>query len=511
MLRRHVMMGGIAAASLSASSPTLVGTAQAEGQPSDADGFSAEQVAMRARHLAAKPYVAPDNALPPSLRDLSYDQYRTIRFDRSQAPWRSEGLPFQLQPFHRGFLYRDRVALHDVDHGVARPLRFGSRQFSYGEKIRPVADEDLGYAGTRVLTRLNRTDHYDEVVAFLGASYFRAVARGHVYGISARGLALGTADPKGEEFPWFRSFWFERPDPEAETLVVHALLDSQSVAGAYRFTVRPGAVTTMDVDARLYPRRNLISAGIAPLTSMYLHSPNDRGGADDYRPAVHDSDGLLVLTARGERLWRPLTNPRTLQVSGFADRDPTGFGLMQRRRFFTDFHDLESAFHRRPSLWVEPLSPFGEGEVQLIEIPTPNEINDNIVAFWRPKAPLPAGGETRLQYRLHWCSEPPIGPTVAAFTGTRVGAGSNARMRRFVLDVDGRALAERQGAPRPVLDAWASAGTIHHATIHPNIETGGLRVAFEFASGGAPMAELGVRLLHDGAPLTETWLYRWSA
>jgi glucans biosynthesis protein len=510
------MIGGLAAAKLSVAALPTGSHAQADRLASDAMGFGADHVAELARQLASKPHVAPDSALPPALRGLTYDQYRTIRFDRSQAPWRSDGLPFQLQPFHRGFLYRDRVALHEVHRGVARPLRFSTRQFSYGETIAPVPDEDLGHAGARVLAPLNRAGHYDEVVAFLGASYFRAVGRGHVYGISARGLALATADPKGEEFPWFRAFWFERPALEADFLVVHALLDSQSVAGAYRFTIRPGSVTrgattTMDVEARLFPRRRLGALGIAPLTSMYLHSPNDRGGADDYRPAVHDSDGLLIMTARGERLWRPLTNPRALQVSAFADRDPAGFGLMQRRRAFTDFHDLESAFHRRPSLWVEPLSPFGEGEVQLVEIPTPNEINDNIVAFWRPKAPLPAGVEALLHYRLHWCSEAPVAGTVAAFTGTRVGAGSAARMRRFVLDVAGPALEGLPGTGELTLDTWANAGTIHHATAHPNVETGGLRVAFEFAPGGAALAELGARLLHDGVPVTETWLYRWTA
>lgn len=509
MLRRRVMIGALAASGFAGPTHSRTELAFTEAGP-DAGGPWAERVAALARHCASVPYVAGDSTLPPPLRELSYDQYRTIRFDPDQALWRSEGLPFRLLPFHRGFLYRERVALHDVHRGVAEPLRFSTRQFSYGPTVKAVPDEDLGYAGARILAPLNRTDRFDEVVAFLGASYFRAVGRGHAYGISARGLALATADPKGEEFPWFRAFWFERPAADAETLIVHALLDSQSVAGAYRFTVAPGAITTMDVEARLYPRRTLPAVGIAPLTSMYRHSPNDRGSVDDYRPAVHDSDGLLVQTGRGELLWRPLTNPRTLQVSAFAEANPSGFGLMQRRRSFADFHDLESAFHRRPSLWVEPLSPFGEGEVQLIEIPTPNEINDNIVAFWRPRAVPQAGAELRLHYRLHWCSAPPIVPTLATFTSTRVGAGGTARMRRFILDVTGPALTDRTGTPF-VLDAWASAGTIHHATVHPNAETGGLRVAFEFASGGAPMAELGVRVLHGGAPVTETWLYRWAA
>lgn len=477
----------------------------------EAAAFSGDDVAQLARHLASQPYAPGQHELPRALRSLTYDQYRMIRFDRSRALWGAEGLPFQVQPFHRGFLYQQRVQLHEVSDGRAVPLRFDRSLFTYGDGNEPPADADLGYAGMRILYRLNRPALFDEVAAFVGASYFRAVGRGHSYGLSARGLAIRTADPKGEEFPWFRAFWLERPGPGATHLVVHALLDSQSVAGAWRFTLRPGDTTVMDVEARIYPRREITAVGVAPLTSMYLHGPNDRGGVDDYRPSVHDSDGLLMVNAKREHVWRPLSNPRTLQVSAFADTGPVGFGLMQRRRTYADFHDLEAAYHRRPSLWVEPLEAWGAGEVMLVEIPTNGEINDNIVGFWRPKTPLQAGAEAVLRYRLHWCTEPPIDAALAAFTSTRVGAGSSQGMRRFVLDATGGRLASLPADAPCTLDVWANGGAIHNRTIHRNGETGGLRVVFELLPGTAPAIELGARAFdHEGA-LTETWLYRWTA
>lgn len=511
MLRRQVMIGG-----LSAAAGALAHLNQAAGGSTAAQPFTDETVPELARDLAARPYQPPPGDLPRPLAGLTYDQYRAIQFDRGKALWRPERLRFQAQMFHRGFLFERRVALHEVVGGEARGLPFSRDRFIYGEQVPPMPDGDLGFAGARVLFPMNHPDRHDEVAAFLGASYFRAVARGQVYGLSARGLAIGTADAKGEEFPWFRAFWLERPAADANALVVHALLDSVSAAGAYRFVITPGDTTIMDVAARIHPRRAITTAGIAPLTSMYLHGPNDREGVDDYRPAVHDSDGLLHLTGRGEQRWRPLSNPRTLQVSSFADVNPAGFGLIQRRRAFADFQDLEADYHRRPSLWVEPLEAWGEGEVQLVEIPTAGEINDNIVAFWRPRAPLPAGQEARLNYRLHWCAVPRIGPGLAVFGETRLGAGSAPGQRRFVLDATGGRLAgggvDDLPPDRPgTLDLWASAGTILHPTHYRNAATGGMRVTFELRPGTAQTIELGAQLADAEGALSERWLYRWTA
>lgn len=509
MLRRHLMIGGAATAAMA----LMPGGAEASNALVAPEGapFNAEDVLRAAKALAEKPFSRAEVRLPSALNDLSYDQYRMIRFDRAHALWRGTDVGFELQPAHRGFLFRERVALHEVSEGMARPLTFARQQFTYGEAPTPLEGEDIGFAGARLLAPLNRPGHFDEVVSFLGASYFRALGRGHIYGISARGLAIATADPKGEEFPAFRAFWFERPEQGARQAVVHALLDSESLAGAYSFVVRPGETTTMDVDAHIFPRRDVPLVGIAPLTSMYLHGPNDRGRIDDYRPAVHDSDGLLMQKANGERVWRPLTNPRTLQVSAFADESPSGFGLMQRRREYADFHDLEALYHRRPSLWVEPLDRWASGKLHLVEIPTDGEIHDNIAAFWRPDDTPKKGQPLRLRYRLHWCARAPIDTTLASFDSTRVGQGSGTGMRRFVLDALGPALAELPSDTDLKLEVWSSRGSLHHAAVHRNAVTGGLRVAFELRPDGANLVELGARVLSGETAITETWLYRWTA
>jgi glucan biosynthesis protein len=203
--------------------------------------------------------------------------------------------------------------------------------------------------------------------------------------------------------------------------VVHALLDSPSAAAAFRFTIHPGERTVFDTELALYPRAEIATVGIAPLTSMFLFDASERTRIDDYRTAVHDSNGLLLRTGKGEQIWRPLANPRELQISAFTDRGRRGFGLMQRSRALGDYQDLEARYENRLSLWVEPARDWGEGVVELVEIPTDREVNDNVVAFWRPHEPLKAKGEYIFNYRLHWCwsapSEPPLSEVIATRSG----------------------------------------------------------------------------------------------
>src|SRR5690348_2523958 len=361
----------------------------AESQtPGEGPPFDASTVRQLARNLAQKPYAPPDTSLPDNLKDLNYDQYRSIRFLPEKALWRGEGLPFELQFFHRGFYFSNRVDLYQVVEGRAVTIRYSPNLFSFGKVKPPAPDADLGFAGFRLHAPINRPDYYDEVGVFLGASYFRAVGKGQVYGLSARGLSINTADPKGEEFPAFKSFWIEKPQPKTNALVVHALLDSKSAAASYRFTIRPGDTTVYDVEMNLYPRDDINQAGIASLTSMFFFDANDRIGVDDFRPAVHDSDGLAMRNGHGEELWRPLVNPRDLQISTFDDTNPRGFGLMQRQRDFRDYEDLESHFEKRPSAWAEPIGDWGVGAVPPIEIPTKQVIHDDIVCFWRSSDPL---------------------------------------------------------------------------------------------------------------------------
>ncbi|MFP2934582.1 glucan biosynthesis protein, partial [Pyxidicoccus sp. 3LG] len=344
--------------------------------PASARAFTASTVVERARALAARPYQEPRPSLPEAYTHLSYDAYRDIRYRDAKALWRQDGLPFQAQFFHPGFLYPAPVAVNVVEAGRSEPMRFSPELYTYGELVKagPLAKAE-GFAGLKLTHPLNRAGHFDEVVSFLGASYFRALGKGNVYGLSARGVAIDTALPRPEEFPSFRELWLERPAPGADRVVVHALMDGPSVTGAYRFTVIPGARTVMEVEATLFARKAVEQLGIAPLTSMYLFGENDRGTYDDFRPEVHDSDGLFVWTGDGEQLWRPLQNPSRLSVSSFRAQSPRAFGLLQRDTAFSSYEDLEARYELRPSAWVEPVGDWGPGAVRLVEIPTPQEVH----------------------------------------------------------------------------------------------------------------------------------------
>ena len=293
--------------------------------------------------------------------------------------------------------------------------------------------------------------------------------------------------------------------------MVHALLDSPSAAAAFRFTIRPGKQTVFDTEMALYPRTDLATVGIAPLTSMFLFDANDRTRVDDYRDAVHDSSGLLLWTGKGEQVWRPLANPRELQISVFSDSGPRGFGLMQRGRAFGDYQDLEAHYEKRPSLWVEPIGDWGEGAVELVEIPTDREVNDNIVAFWRPHDPLKAKGEYILNYRLHWCWSVPAGTTLAEVAGTRCGLAWDQKYRQFVIDFVGGVLKGRRADAPPTIDIGSSKGKIENPVVEPNPATGGWRLSFQLNQGSEKLVEMHARLMDGDNPLTETWLYRWTA
>jgi glucans biosynthesis protein len=292
--------------------------------------------------------------------------------------------------------------------------------------------------------------------------------------------------------------------------VVHALLDSPSAAAAFRFTIRPGADVIFDTEMTLYPRVDVSEAGIATMTSMFLFDANSRNRIDDYRPAVHDSNGLLMRNGSGEQLWRPLANPNELQVSAFGDAGPRGFGLMQRKHDFADYDDLEAKYEKRPSLWAELEGDFGEGAVTLVEIPTRKEIHDNIVVFWRPKAPLKAKGEFPYKYRLHWCVTPPGLPALASVVDTRAGLSLTEKSRLFVLDIVGDGLKSLAADPSLRLEVSTDRGTIRNPVVQPNPHIGGLTASFELVPAG-PAAELRAQLRNDKKLLSEVWVYRWTS
>lgn len=506
MRRRDILLGTGTLAAI----PLLAAMAGRGWAQSDKPSpFDAQTVRQMAKELAGARYAPPDTALPGELDKLSYDDYRNIRFNTDRSLWRGKGSPFEAQLLHRGFLFRDKVEIYLVAEGQARKLAYdqGLFRFDHGLKS-PDPKIDLGFSGFRLHSPINRPDYLDEIAVFQGASYFRGVGKGQVYGSSARGLSIKTGDSGGEEFPVFKAFWLEQPRAGADSVVVHALLDSPSAAAAHRFTIRPGTATVMTVEMTVYPRVDVDKAGLASLTSMFMFGPNDRNDIDDFRPMVCDADGLAIVTGNGERLWRPLTNPLRLQISSFHTNNIRGFGLMQRQRSFFDYQDLEARYERRPSVWVEPIGDWGEGAVHLVEIPTPEEVHDNIVAFWRPKEPLRKGREYSFTHRLHWCWDAPDNADLGRFGLTRVG-GTEER-RQFVLDLVGETV--KNLPPEGVAArVTANQGTVSNIVLqrHPDIQ--GWRIAFAFEPNGLDIAELRAELIRGEERLSESWVYRWTA
>jgi len=441
------------------------------------------------------------------LRTITYDQYRDIHVNPDSAIWRNDQVPLRFEVLPAGFLFQTPVIVSIVENGMAQDITAAPSTFILGPSVtKALSNLSLPLSGFRVRTHINSRSNWDEFLVFQGASYFRAVAKDTLYGLSSRGLALKTASPTGEEFPEFTHFWIERPSTNASGIVIHALLESASTTGAYRFSVTPGAETIMDVDLTLFPRVPLDSVGIAPLTSMFLFDESNRARIDDFRDEVHDSDGLQIVMGTGEQVWRPVANPTQLQVSSFTSSPPRGFGLVQRSRKLVNFQDLEAQYERRPSAWIEPLGQWGDGSVQLIEIPSDSESNDNIIAFWKPKEVIPAGKPWHTSYRIRWNTEPRVSPPLGRATATRSGPSFDGKRRLFVVDF--------VGAGRTIedlrIEAGTSAGKISNVLLQANPTQRTVRASFELAPGDTSVAELRLRLLKGDRPVTETWLYRWT-
>ncbi|MGJ7462499.1 glucan biosynthesis protein [Halomonas sp. MA07-2] len=490
----------------------------AETSPQVVDALF-DTVTEKAESLAGRSHEAGTDALPEALRGLDYDTYRQIRFRPEAALWGDEGL-FSVQLFHTGFLFESPVHLHTVEDGHVTSLDFDPARFRYDDAAADLSEQDLsgaGHAGFRLHFPLNHAGYHDEFAVFLGASYFRLVGRGQGYGLSARGLAIDTALPGGEEFPDFREFWLVRPAPNATRMTVLALLDSPSLSGAYRFDIVPGRDIQVEVTARLFARRDIERLGVAPLTSMFAFGDTTLRAEDDHRPAVHDSDGLMAHTGRGEWIWRPLTNPRSLRVSSLLDRDPAGFGLAQRARDFDRYLDLEARYDLRPSQWVEPLEPWGAGRVQLVEIPSPDETHDNIVAYWVGDAPLRAGENRELRYRTHTFGAEPAGLTPARVIRTRQGWGGvpgdpnppTRSRRHFMVDFAGGEL-EGLASDQPVeAELSANRGEIHHLQARPLPDGHGWRASFRLDPEGQQSTDLRLQLSLRGVVISETWNHVW--
>jgi len=510
-----------------------------------APGFSFESVVARAKEVAARPFQDPRGEVPAFLMKLDYDQWRDIRFNPRRSLWREDPLLFTAQFFHPGLYYDRMVWVNVVEGAKAHRLRFDPDFFSYGKNNFPARElRKLGFAGFRLHYPLNTPDYFDEVMVFLGASYFRALAKGQVYGLSARGLAIDTVLPSGEEFPIFREFWLVKPAAQAGEIEIFALLDSTSVAGAYRFLVRPEATargekaagsvggpadagnspreTRIDVQATLFFRRPVQKPGFAPLTSMFFYGENSSiRPVDDFRPEIHDSDGLLVHFASGEWLWRPLVNSRGFQVNSYATKDPAGFGLLQRDRDFDHYQDLETHYENRPSVWISPQGSWGEGRIELVQIPVNEEIIDNIVAYWVPgKAPVP-GQPVSFAYTMSWAYAEQIGHPGGRVAATRTAEGMVKihrvkSLRKFVVDFEGGRLeALAAGEPVAAVVDVAQPAVLVETQVEKNRITGGWRLVLLIDTAGIPESsqvtpvELRAFLTLAGDVLTETWSYTY--
>ncbi|MFJ7567573.1 glucan biosynthesis protein G [Herminiimonas sp. NPDC097707] len=475
--------------------------------------FDFNDVARKARQLAATSYKEPQKNISKGLENLDYDQYRDIRYKRDSAYWRSAKLPFELTFFHQGRQFESAVKINEITGNRARPIPFDARAFDYGANKLSTQDlKHAGFSGFRVHYALNKPTYKDELVVFLGASYLRAVGKEQIYGLSARGLAVDTALNSGEEFPRFVEFWIARPAANSKQLTIYALLDSRRVSGAYRFIVKPGEQTITEVKSQLYLRENVSKLGIAPLTSMYFFGENQRAAVEDYRPEVHDSDGLSIQSGTGEWIWRPLVNPKRLLVTSYTLSNPSGFGLMQRDAKQTNYEDLEARYEARPSAWVEPMGKWGAGRVELVQIPTPNEFNDNIVAYWVPDQLPKPGVPINFDYRLSWLQGAQKGPPLSWVTQTRRGHGylrkPDDSIALFV-DFEGPIFKKLpKDAKINVRVSADSNGEILESHVVQNPATGGWRAALRIrrVDDKKPVELRG--FLHTlNTTLSETWSY----
>lgn len=519
---RRTLVRATLAGGASLVSATLPAPAAAQANPGAQTParFELDDVVRRARDLAAAPFEATPPVLPEALTKLDFDAWRDIRFRPDKAFLAGNNSLFRLQLFHLGHLYKRPVTVNTIRDGIPTPIPYSANLFDYGRtKLDKPLPVNLGFAGFRLHFPLNVPEVFDEVIAFLGASYFRFLGRGQRYGISARALTVG-AGTSDEEFPFFREFWIETPEPNAERATIYGLLDGESATGAFRFDLVPGIDTFVDVSAQLFPRRAGAKFGLAPLTSMFFVGENDHRFNEDFRPELHDSDGLLIHSGTGEWIWRPLRNPVQLQTSTFLDTDGQGFGLLQRDRNFDHYQDLDLGYELRPNYWVAPRGRWGEGRVELAELPTSDETNDNIVVSWVPAAAFEPGRPVPYGYRITSSLESgrmsPNGQTLNTYQTTARALGSAEPVapgsRRFIIDFAGGDLEYYSRDPALVeVVPSTSAGRITRTFLVPNGQIQGFRAAIDVQLEPGQSTDLRAFLRTKTRTLTETWTYPWRA
>ena len=534
LTRRNIVSALLASTALSAAMGPLSAQTQPQGQSQNAARnkpaaprtmFAYDDVVRRARELSETPYDATIPPLPAELAALDFDAWREIRFRGDKDPLGDPRQRFHLQAFHAGHLFQRAVQLNLVRDRYSEPYAYSAESFDYGKtRFQKPLPADLGYAGFRVHYPLGSATTSDELISFLGATYFRFLGRNQQYGLSARGLAIGTGNlDNNEEFPFFKEFWIERPDPKTDMISIHALLDSPSVAGAYRFDIYPSAETSVDVTVTLYPRRRMTRVGMAPLTSMFFLGENDRhlndrNKYDEFRAELHDSDGLLMRTVDQEWVWRPLKNPLVQEVQRFDARNIRGFGLMQRDRRYEHYQDIELAYEDRPSYWIEPKEDWGSGVVELVELATKDETADNVVVAFVPDSPLEPGKPFTFSYRIRSMNDGldlhKLGYVGNTFAAPAFALGSNeqqsANTRRFMVDFTGGDMDYYLKNPS-LLKVVASArnATVFRTFLVPNPKGKGFRAMIDVRFEENQVGTVRAYLQAGQKPVTETWTYAW--
>jgi periplasmic glucans biosynthesis protein len=484
-----------------------------QGSSVPPQAFSEDWLDALARDLSGKPFKPFEKRADEALAGVPYEQYsRAIVYKEDQALWRKDGVPFWLEPYHTaGSYYAYPVDLFSVEGAEAVKIPYSVQDFEFNPPAKqPQTPPKSEFAGFHALAQIDRLGAFTDFLSFVGATNFRAIGSGMVFGVRARALAINTGQPGGEDFPLFRSFWIEKPKPTDQFLTVHGLIDSVNAVGRLKFVVTPGYATVVETEAVIYPRRRIPYAGIAPIASRFFFGPGVPPKRRDYRPRAHDSEALYIVNGAGEQIWRPLLNPERLQFSVFVDKGPKGFGLIQRERYFASYQDADQQYEKRPSLWIEPIGDWGEGSIDLIELPAPEEINENIVCFWRPKDGLGPGIGHRFRYRMSWCWNPPFENRKAVVSQTRVGESKSGEAVFIVDFFNAEGCADCGGGPLTA-NVTASAGEVRSVRLAPLPAAGTTqRLRFDYMPSGSDPVDLRAQLFVNGKPVSDTWIFRWA-
>jgi periplasmic glucans biosynthesis protein len=466
--------------------------------------------------LARRDFVPFRKSVDEALAGLPFDQYnKAAVYKEDQAIWRDDGSPFRLKPYHTaGTYYSHPVDLCSIEGAQWSKIPYSPDAFDFPTLAKrpqiPAKPDFPGYfAGFRAGGQIDKPNVFRDFLSFIGNTNFQAIAANQVFGVSARAFAINTGQTSGEDFPVFLSFFIAKPKPGDRSLTLYGIFDSEHSPGWLKFVVTPGYDTIIDTQVTVIPRRPINYCGFAPIASHFFSGPGVPPKRRDYRPRVHDTEALYIANGAGEQIWRPLLNPERLQFSVFVDKAPKGFGLIQHERSFAAYQDADQQFNIRPSLWIEPVGDWGEGSIDLIELPATEENNENILCFWRPKEALLPLSHYRKSYRMHWCWNPPLENKNATIAQTLVWEPKSGEAT-FIIDFNLEGCPDCSGSEIGA-NVTASAGEIRRPwKLAPLPGAGAMqRLRFDFVPGGSEPIDLRAQLVANGKPISDSWIFRW--